>query len=184
MPRRRHPHGHQGRTAPGTPTGGGRYFKYHPPLGLSEPLDGANAAQIAVKDCIVRGLTASSSLVVGSSMYGLDLSQIAGQRLTGWIVPIMQAQGEGGAGRRHAGGWAARTRCSAATLLSSELGADAEGEPVASSSRATRPRAPVRAERPWPRPPGQGDGQLLGARMQSGWSLVQPISLYRIRILI
>jgi len=35
-----------GRTAPETPTRGGRYFKHRPPLGLCEPLDGALAAQI------------------------------------------------------------------------------------------------------------------------------------------
>ena len=49
-------------------------------------------------------------------------------------------QGQGGA---HAEGWAARMRRSASALLSSKMGADAEGEPAASSSQATSPRAPV-----------------------------------------
>jgi len=39
-----------GRTAPETPTRGGRYLKHRPPPGLCEPLDEALAAQIAVKD--------------------------------------------------------------------------------------------------------------------------------------
>ena len=40
----------RGRTAPETPTRGGRYLKHRPPPGLCEPLDEALAAQIAVKD--------------------------------------------------------------------------------------------------------------------------------------
>jgi len=37
--------------------------------------------------------TPGSLLVIGWTMCGSDWSQIAGQRLTGWIVSIMQAQG-------------------------------------------------------------------------------------------